>query len=73
MAASPPYKIYDSQNRYQAACHELEAAACLVAFYGDGATIRSGHTNVIWREGSELISAGDSYDQAAAILISRTA
>ena len=67
MAASPQWKVYDSSGRYQAACKELEAAACLVAgIYGNGATIRYGHQLVVWTEGSESMSAAESYDNVAA-------
>jgi hypothetical protein len=72
MAASPRFKIYDAAGQYQAACHEPEAAAALVSFYGDGATVRDGHRekHAVWREGVDG-SAGESYDHAAAVILSR--
>ena len=71
MAASPNWKVYDSTKRYQAACHEIEAAAALVAFYGDGSTIRAGHSLVVWTEGGEAIPAAESYDVVAATVEQR--
>ena len=68
MASSPMWKIYDSEGIYQAACKEPEAAACLVSFYGERATIRYGHAFIAWTEGREGIAA-DSYDQTAQALL----
>lgn len=67
MAASPDWKIYDSDNVYQAACKEIEAAAALMGFYGDGAQIRFGHNLKVWTEGSEGQPASESYDHVAEI------
>ncbi|MDE2103300.1 MAG: hypothetical protein KGL39_39030 [Patescibacteria group bacterium] len=65
MAASPGYKVYDKHGVYQAACKEPEAAGALVSLYGEGSTIRHGHSLVVWREGAEAIPAGESYDTVA--------
>jgi tRNA A37 threonylcarbamoyltransferase TsaD len=72
MAASPKFKIYDAAGQYQAACHEPEAAAALVSFYGDGATIRDGHQakHTVWTEGRDG-AAGESYDHVAEIIEQR--
>lgn len=43
MPSSPNLKVYDRWNTYQASCKEIEAAAALVAFYGEYSTIRDGH------------------------------
>ena len=64
MAASPEWKVYDSQGAYQAACKEPEAAAAVAALYGHGATIRHGHKNIVWTEGVQG-NSGDSYDNTA--------
>jgi hypothetical protein len=64
MAASPRWKIYDSEGTYQGATKEIEAAAALVAFYGPGATIKSNHRIVVWTEGVDGCAA-DSYDAVA--------
>ena len=61
MASSPQFKVYDQDGTYQAACKDICAAAVLVAFYGDGATVRSGHTKIIWTEGVDG-SAAENYD-----------
>lgn len=69
MAASPRWKVFDSHGKYQASCHELEAAACLTGFYGPGATIRTGHSkrHIVWAEGEH---APDSYDAVVAHVLS---
>ena len=69
MASTPRWKIYDSAGIYQAACKEPEAAACLVSFYGERATIRYGHAFIAWTEGREG-TAAESYDKTAEALLS---
>lgn len=76
MAASPRWKVYDSEKRYQASCKEIEAAAALMGFYGDGATIRDNGaaTNlIVWTEGAEGQPASESYDHVVAVAHSRVA
>lgn len=63
MSGTPAWKIYDADGKYEAACKHGEVAACIVALLGDGATIRHDHKLIVWREGSEEISAAESYDQ----------
>jgi hypothetical protein len=66
VGASPRYKVY-ANGKYQAACHEVEAAAALVAFYGKGAEIRAEHSSswTLWTEGLEKQFASESYDYVA--------
>ena len=71
MASSPQWKIYDAHGTYQAACKEIEAAAALMGFYGDGAMIRQNHGGCVWHEGQETLRAGESYDEMAAIVAAR--
>lgn len=63
MAATPRWKIFDSHGKYQASCHELEAAAALMAFYGDGSTVRTGHClrHIVYTEGKDGLSS-ESFD-----------
>ncbi len=72
MAASPRFKVYDRNATYQASCHEVEAAALLMTLYGDGATIRNGHTkaSIVWTEGTDG-AAYDSYDNVVEVVFSR--
>lgn len=70
MAASPQWKVFDSNGQYQAACKEPEGAAVLVTFYGEGATIRFGHKRILWTEGQDG-NAADSYDDTALTLYER--
>ncbi len=50
MPASHPWAVYDAQDKYQALCHEIGAAANLVSYYGNGATIRHGKRKTVWVE-----------------------
>ena len=71
MSGSPKFKIYDCNGDYMAATKEAEAAAVLVSWYGDGATIRYEHGPVIWREGAEGAPATDSLDGTSETVWSR--
>ena len=71
MAASPRWKVYDYNREYIAACKHAEDAAALAALRGPGTTIRAGHSLVVWTEGAEDQSAGDSYDHVANVIRSR--
>ena len=70
MAVSPPYKVYDANEEYMAACKELEAAAALAAFYGPGASIRPHHKKAAWTEGIDGV-ASESYDFVVETIRSR--
>ena len=65
------WKIHLSTGQFIAACLYAEDAAALVAKHGANATIRIGHTHVVWREGIEIFAAGDSYDRVASIIKER--
>ena len=74
MAGAPQWKVYDGQGTYQAACKEVEAAATIVSFYGDGSTIRYQHGLVVWREGSGEKADGpaaESFDNVAEVAYRR--
>ncbi|HET7413417.1 MAG TPA: hypothetical protein VFJ18_12235 [Pararhizobium sp.] len=68
MAATPQWKVYRA-GEYVAACKYAEDAACLVSM--SGGVVKHGHNLIVWREGSEEFSAGESYDRAARIMKSR--
>ena len=72
MAAAPRFKIFDSQGEYMGACKEVEGASALVSFYGQGATIRSGHSKktTVWTEGADG-RASESYDATNKVIIWR--
>ena len=65
MVFAPKWKVYNPQGEYVASCKHTEDAACLVAFYGEGATVRYDHTLVVWTEHEGEASASNSYDAAA--------
>lgn len=74
MAKTPEWKVHNPSGDYVAACKHLEDAACLVALYGNGATIRNpwtGHSKALWREGAEAFPAGESYDRVAMVVDAR--
>ncbi|MBO6901397.1 MAG: hypothetical protein JJ864_08625 [Rhizobiaceae bacterium] len=68
MAATPQWKVY-RDGEYVAACKYAEDAAVLVS--AAGGVVKHGHSLVVWTEGKENFSAGESYDQAAALMESR--
>lgn len=70
MAASPKYKVYDSTGVYQASVKEIEAGALLMSLYGDGSTIRIGHSFTVWTEGTDGQGA-ESYDHVAQVAAQR--
>jgi len=63
MAAAPQIKIFDATGKYQASAHDYAAAACLMGLYGDGATIRLGHSKkeTVWTQGIDG-DATENYD-----------
>lgn len=73
MAASPRYKVFNPEGEYVASCKHIEDAAALVANYGNGATIRDGHSpkNAVWTEGKESQPAAESYDFVLVTVLSR--
>ncbi len=75
MSSTPNWKVYDSNGAYQAACKEPEAAAALMALYGDGSTIRfatrRAKRDALWVEGSEEQPAGESWDHVAITVCDR--
>ena len=76
MASSPRFKVYammygDTKPEYIGSVKYLTHAAMLVAGLGDGATIRDGHTTIIWTEGAEDFPAFESYDGLADIALQR--
>lgn len=70
MASTPQWKCYLS-GKYMAATKHPEDAAILMAAWGSSGEVRFDHKLVVWRETHEEISAGESADQAAAIMIKR--
>jgi hypothetical protein len=70
MASTPQWKCYLS-GEYMAATKHPEDAAILMAAWGSSGEVRRDHTLVVWREGREEISAGESADVAAQIMIRR--
>lgn len=71
MAGSPVWKVYNGSNEYQGCVHDVTLAAALVSLLGKGSTIRHGHRTILWREGSEELEAGESYDRVVEIVYDR--
>ena len=63
MAATPSWKVYRGKE-YIGSTRYAEDAAKLVSGLLN-ATVRYGHTLVVWTEGHEKHLAGESYDKAA--------
>lgn len=68
MATPLRFKVY-SDGKYVAALRHAEDAANIASCYTDG-VIKYG-TWIVWREGKEEFSGGDSYDGAARIMHDR--
>lgn len=64
--ASPVWKVFDADKKYQASTKEVEAAAALCAFYGEGSMIKYGHSVVAFVNGRDG-NAAESYDAVATI------
>jgi len=66
--------VYTDRGTFEAATVYAEMAAAMVAVLGEGATVRPRMEpdHVVWREGAEEMSAGDSYDTAALTMQERT-
>ncbi len=64
MAASPNYKVFNSENQYRASFYDPSEAAVFIGIMGEGWTIRNGHSkrNILWHEGYEEQSASENYD-----------
>ena len=71
MASTPRFKVYDADGVYQAATKRPEEAAAVIVLLGEGATIRAGHTQVVWHEGKEEQTASESYDFVASTVYKR--
>lgn len=73
MAGSPRFKAFTPSDEYTACFKHLEDAAAFVAYLGEGATIRDGHSKklTLWTEGSEEFSANESFDGAAEVMLKR--
>lgn len=72
MAASPKYKVYSHEREYMGSVKYAEDAARLVSGMQDGATIRIGHTWIVWTEGTDG-EAGASYDEVRELVHRREA
>jgi len=66
MSSSPKYKVFNAVGEYVACCKHVEDAAAIIASYGDGASIRTGHAkkDTVYVNGVDG-NAGDSYDAVA--------
>ena len=65
-----PFKIYSEGGVFEAQAKNAEVAAAIVALLGG--VIKYGSSRIIvWREGSETVSASESYDEAAEIMWAR--
>lgn len=65
------WSLYTPKGERVALVKHAEDAAALVAVLGNGYTIRSGRSVVLWVEGEEEISAADSYDVVADTVMRR--
>lgn len=64
-------RAVNGQDECVAHVKYAEDAAALVSILGEAATVRTPRGRVLWTEGAEVASAGDSYDEAASVIIYR--
>lgn len=69
MSGTPKWKVYRDKE-YVAACKYASDAAAVVGLTGHG-TVKYDHSLIVWREGSERVSASESYDEAAETMLER--
>jgi hypothetical protein len=63
------WKVYKG-TELVASTKYAEEAAAVVSLSGDGGTVKR-DGRVVWREGKEQMSAGDSYDFATEVMHNR--
>ena len=63
MASSPALKIYTAEGEYVGSAKDVIGAAVMVQVYGEGSTIRLGHSKkaIAWTQGTDG-DATESYD-----------
>lgn len=71
MAGKQRFKVYAANGDCIAACKFADDAAVLVSARGEGATIRLTPSMIVWNEGREGFSAGESYDRVAEVVLMR--
>ncbi len=69
MARTTKWKVY-RDGKFVAACKYAEDAAALINVSSSG-VVKYDHRFVVWREGQEVLAAGESYDRAADIMLER--
>lgn len=70
MASSPALKVYDPSGNYVGSAKEVMGASVMAQVYGEGSTIRLGHSKVIYTQGIDG-DACESYDTTGALMIER--
>lgn len=71
MAGSPKFKIHNPEGEYVGSAKYGEDAAAFVSHLGDGAKVKV-NGRIVWREGAEEFLAGESFDDTAATMESRS-
>lgn len=70
MAGSPKFKLY-CDKEYVGCLKYGEDAAAMVSILGNGAVVKYDHALIVWTEGAEEFSAGESCYRAAAVMEER--
>lgn len=70
MAQSPALKVYDPNGKYIGSAKEVLGAAVMAQVYGEGSTIRLGHSRVLYTQGKDG-DACESYDSTGALMVER--
>jgi hypothetical protein len=67
------FHVFNSESEPIGVFVHAEDAAAMVAVLGEGACITDPGCGILWSEGSEAFSAGESYDGVAEVVHKRAA
>ena len=70
---TPNWKIFNAHKEYVGCMKDPADAAAMASILGEGATVKFTHRILVWTEGGETFSAGESYDEAARVMEQRRA
>ena len=65
------YKVIDVQKKVIAQCRYAEDAALIASVTGVGTIVKYRYRWIIWREGKEETTGGQSVDRCARIMLDR--
>jgi hypothetical protein len=70
MAATPDFKVYDSEGGYQGCCKDPEAAAMIAEHYQGSVRYGHGVKETLWKTG-DTSPTGESFDKCRNLMFDR--